>query len=97
MKGLWRPETPQEAVAQPRFVSTAFPASIFPYQADNILHVETSLPVAAIADLRARGHNIAVGIGIFGTANMIALSEDGTVAQVGAEPRNETASGVALP
>lgn len=89
--------TPQEAVAQPRFVSTAFPASIFPYPADNILHVETSFPAATIADLRARGHNIAVGIGIFGTANMIALSEDGTVAQIGAEPRNETASGIVLP
>lgn len=88
---------PQEAVAQPRFVSTAFPASIFPHPADNILHVETSFPPAGIADLRARGHNIAVGVGIFGTANMIELSEDGTVAQIGAEPRNQTASGVVVP
>lgn len=89
--------TPQEAVAQPRFVSTSFPQSIFPYPADNILHVETSFAPAAIADLRDRGHNVVVGQGIFGTANMIALSEDGTAAQIGAEPRNETASGVVLP
>lgn len=89
--------SPQEAVAQPRFVSTAFPASIFPYPADNILHVETSFSAAAIADLRARGHNVVVGQGIFGTANVLALSEDGTVARIGAEPRNETASGLILP
>ncbi len=89
--------SPQEAVAQPRFVSTSFPQSIFPYPADNILHVETSFAPAAISELRSRGHNIAIGQGIFGTANMIALNEDGTAAQIGAEPRNETASGVVLP
>lgn len=89
--------TPQEAVAQPRFVSTAFPASTFPYAADNILHVETSFPAGGIADLRARGHNVAVGQGIFGTAHMIELSEDGTEARIGAEPRNQTASGAVVP
>lgn len=89
--------SPQEAVARPRFVSTAFPGSIYPYPADNILHVESSFPAGAIADLRARGHNVAVGLGIFGTANMIELSEDGTTAEVGAEPRNDTASGIVLP
>ncbi|NJC23362.1 gamma-glutamyltranspeptidase/glutathione hydrolase [Arthrobacter pigmenti] len=88
---------PQEAVAQPRFVSTAFPASIFPYPADNILHVETSYPAATVENLRARGHNIAIGIGIFGTANMLEISEDGLTARIGAEPRNDTASGVVLP
>lgn len=89
--------TPQEAVAQPRFVSTAFPASIFPYPADNILHVETSFPAAAVDNLRGRGHNVAVGIGIFGTANIVEISEDGTSAKIGAEPRNDTASGLVLP
>ncbi|GAB3549620.1 gamma-glutamyltransferase [Arthrobacter tumbae] len=89
--------SPQEAVAQPRFVSTSFPQSIFPYPADNILHVETSFAPAAIAELRSRGHNIAVGQGIFGTANILEITEDGTVARIGAEPRNETASGVVLP
>ncbi|WP_216699757.1 gamma-glutamyltransferase [Arthrobacter sp. H5] len=89
--------TPQESVAQPRFVSTAFPASNFPYAADNILHVETSYSLAAVDNLRGRGDNIAVGIGIFGTANILQLGEDGTTAQIGAEPRNETASGEVIP
>lgn len=84
-------------MAQPRFVSTAFPASNFPYAADNILHVETSYSLAAVDNLRGRGHNIAVGIGILGTANILQLGEDGTTAQIGAEPRNETASGEVIP
>lgn len=87
----------QEAVAAPRFVSTAFPASNNPYQAANTLQLEAAFPGSAVQSLRSRGHNVAVGSGIFGTANMLVVSEDGTDAQVGAEPRNETASGVVIP
>lgn len=87
----------QEAVAQPRFVSTAFPASIYPYEVGNTLQLETSFPEDTISSLRSRGHNVVVGLGVFGTANMIVVNEDGTDAQVGAEPRNETAEGVVLP
>lgn len=89
--------TPQQAVAQSRVVSTAFPASTYPYTADNVLQVENDLPSATIEDLRGRGHTIEVGLGAFGTANMIELNENGTTARIGAEPRNDTAGGLVRP
>lgn len=87
----------QEAAAQARFVSTAFPASNYPYAVDNTLQVEAGFSNRAVNSLGARGHNVVVGAGIFGTANMIVVTEDGADAQVGVEPRNETASGVVRP
>ncbi|MFF0945646.1 gamma-glutamyltransferase family protein [Kocuria sp. CPCC 205300] len=89
--------TPQQAVAQPRFVSTAFPASNHPYEADNTLQVEPAFPEAAVQELRRRGHDVTVGAGIVGTANMLAVDADGTEARLGVEPRNETADGTVLP
>ncbi|WP_298589855.1 gamma-glutamyltransferase family protein [uncultured Kocuria sp.] len=89
--------TPQEAVAQPRFVSTAFPASNHPHGAGNTLQVESDFSAAAVQELRRRGHDVTVGAGIFGTANMLAVDEDGRGARLGVEPRNETADGTVLP
>lgn len=89
--------TPQEAVARPRFVSTAFPASNYPHEAGNTLQVETDFSDTAVQELRRRGHTVSVGEGIYGTANMLAVNEDGTEAQLGVEPRNETAAGTVLP
>ncbi|MFI7493919.1 gamma-glutamyltransferase family protein [Kocuria sp. M4R2S49] len=89
--------TPQEAVAQPRFVSTAFPASNHPHGVGNTLQVESDFSAAAVQELRRRGHDVAVGAGIFGTANMLAVDGDGTGARLGVEPRNETAGGTVLP
>ncbi|MFI7582901.1 gamma-glutamyltransferase family protein [Kocuria sp. M1N1S27] len=89
--------TPQEAVARPRFVSTAFPASNHPHGAGNTLQVEPEFSDAAIEDLRRRGHDVTVGDGIFGTANMLAVDQGGTEARLGVEPRNETAAGTVLP
>lgn len=89
--------TPQEAVARPRFVSTAFPASNHPHGVGNTLQVESDFPPAAVRELRRRGHEVTVGAGIFGTANMLAVDEDGAGARLGVEPRNETAAGTVLP
>lgn len=89
--------TPQQAVAQPRFVSTAFPASNYPHDAGNTLQVEPAFPEAAVQELRRRGHDVTVGAGIVGTANMLAVAADGTEARLGVEPRNETAGGAVLP
>lgn len=89
--------TPQEAVAQPRFVSTDFPASDHPHEVGNILQVEPDFSAAAVQELRRRGHDVAVGAGIFGTANMLAVDGDGTGARPGVEPRNGTARGTVLP
>ncbi|WP_216607550.1 gamma-glutamyltransferase [Arthrobacter sp. 260] len=84
--------SPTQAIARPRFVSTAFPASTFPYAANNVLDVESSLPQTTIDGLRARGHDVVVGQGIFGTASMLEISPDGLSAEAASEPRNDTAS-----
>lgn len=89
--------TPQQAVAHPRFVSTAFPASNYPHDAGNTLQVESSFSDVAVRELRSRDHTVVVGAGIFGTANMLAVNEDGTEARLGVEPRNETAGGTVIP
>lgn len=86
----------QEAVARPRFVSTAFPSGTFPYRVRNTLQLESAFPDATIADLRDRGHDVAIGSGIFGAANMLVLEERARP-QVGAEPRVSTAAGARWP
>jgi gamma-glutamyltranspeptidase len=87
----------QEAVAQPRFVSTAFPGTRPPSPVGNTLQVETAFPAETVAELRTRGHDVAVGEGIFGSANVIIVQEDGLDAQVGAEPRDSMSSGMVTP
>jgi gamma-glutamyltranspeptidase len=87
----------QEAVAQPRFVSTAFPGTRPPSPVGNTLQVETAFPAETVAELRARGHDVEVGEGIFGSANVIIVQEDGLDAQVGAEPRDSMSSGMVTP
>ncbi|MEF8814690.1 MAG: gamma-glutamyltransferase [Halovenus sp.] len=87
----------QEAVARPRFVSTAFPSGTIPYRVRNTLQMESDFPESVIEDLRERGHDVEVGAGIFGTANMILVEEDGETLQIGAEPRASTAEGDVLP
>lgn len=81
----------QDAVSHPRFVSTAFPSTAHPYDADNTLQIESAFPSDAIEDLEDRGHDIEAGVGVFGTANMVLVEDDGL--QVGAEPRVSTADG----
>ncbi len=87
----------QEAVARPRFVSTAFPSGTFPYDVRNTLQMESDFPERVIEALRERGHNVAVGTGIFGTAHMILVEADGETLQIGTEPRTSTAQGDVLP
>ncbi|WP_247729874.1 gamma-glutamyltransferase family protein [Halovivax limisalsi] len=81
----------QAAIAHPRFVSSAFPSTQYPYEADNELHVEAAFPDDLVDGLEDRGHDVTTG-GLFGTANMLVVGKDSM--QVGAEPRTETASGV---
>jgi gamma-glutamyltranspeptidase / glutathione hydrolase len=86
----------QEAVDAPRFVSTAFPSTTHPWVWGNTLRTETGTAAATISGLQARGHAVeSFAGGTFGNANMIVLHPDGT-AEVGAEPRNGTASGVVV-
>jgi len=87
----------QEAVDRPRFVSTAFPATTYPYPVGNTLQMEQGFPEELIDGLRARGHDVVVGQGIFGAANVIVVNAEGTDAEVGAEPRGGTAFGQVVP
>jgi len=86
----------QETVDRPRFVSTAFPSGTFPHDVGNTLQMESGFPDPLIAELRERGHDVEVGTGIFGTANMILVEEGGESLQIGAEPRTSTAEGDVL-
>jgi gamma-glutamyltranspeptidase/glutathione hydrolase len=88
-------KTAQEAVSQPRFVTTAFPSTTEPYEAENTLQMEAGFRGSVVADLRARGHDIDLGDGRFGSANMIVLRDGG--AEIGAEPRSSTAAGAVIP
>jgi gamma-glutamyltranspeptidase/glutathione hydrolase len=86
----------QEAIDAPRFVATAWPAGSFPWEVSNQLQLEPGYPDALVQELIARGHDVVVGEGIFGSANMLIVNEDGTDAQVGAESRSATAFGQAV-
>jgi len=83
----------QEAVANPRFMSTAFPSTVYSYQVRNTLQMEQGFDSGVIENLRERGHVITVGEGTWGNANMIILSEDGSNADIGAEPRSGNSHG----
>jgi len=85
--------SPQEAVSRPRFITTAFPSTVYSYQVRNNLQMETGFPADVLDDLRERGHDIVVGEGTWGSANMIVVNEDGTDAEVGSDPRTATAFG----
>ncbi|APX97480.1 gamma-glutamyltransferase family protein [Natronorubrum daqingense] len=84
----------QDAISHPRFVSTAFPATDVPYDAENTLEIESSYPSDVLDDLEDRGHDV-VDAPSVGTATMLVL-EDGDAPQIGAEPRITTADGDAL-
>ena len=81
----------QAAVDRPRFVSTAFPSTDYPYEADGTLQIETEFPEPVREDLEDRGHDLEEGAGMFGTGNAIVVEDDDL--QVGAEPRHSTAEG----
>lgn len=87
----------QQAVSSPRFISTAFPSGTFPNHARNTLQVESDFPREPFDELRDRGHQIVVGSGIFGSANMLVLEtdeENEREVQTGVEPRVSTSKGI---
>jgi gamma-glutamyltranspeptidase / glutathione hydrolase len=79
--------TALEAVTRPRFISTAFPSTVYSYQVRNTLQVEQGFPSDVLEDLRNRGHNLSIGQGTWGSANMIIVKDGGQDADIGAEPR----------
>lgn len=87
----------QQAVDQPRFVSTAFPSTAYPHQVGNMLQMEYGFPDETVGELQARGHQIVVGQGIFGSAHVIVATGDGSQVDVGAESRTLDATGAVIP
>ena len=87
----------QRAIDRPRFVSTSFPESTYPFEVRNELQMETGFPESLAKALEDRGHTVVVGEGIVGTAAMIIISEDGTEVEVAAESRSNTARGAVIP
>lgn len=86
----------QEAVDQPRFVSTAFPPSNYPHQVANTLQLEVGFPNETVSELANRGHEVVVGRGIFGSANVLIAADDGSGVDVGAESRTNDAAGMII-
>ncbi|MDZ7801933.1 MAG: gamma-glutamyltransferase [Trueperaceae bacterium] len=80
--------TPQDAIDRPRFVSTAFPASTYPYRVRNTLQLELDYPRSLRNALEAKGHDVHLGQGIFGSANMLVVDVSGVAA--GSESRTSS-------
>ncbi len=89
--------SPAEAVEQPRFESTGFPATTYPFTAENGLGLEDGVSAETREELQRRGHELVDG-GVFGSANMIRIldPERGEI-EYGAEPREDASRGVTLP
>jgi gamma-glutamyltranspeptidase / glutathione hydrolase len=86
----------QEAIARPRFTTTAFPGTVYPWSANNDLQLEGGL-AALGGELQARGHSLGGPPAITGNGGMIVLDAEGTSVEVGVEHRNETSSGEVIP
>jgi gamma-glutamyltranspeptidase/glutathione hydrolase len=86
----------QEVIDRPRFVSQAFPTTTYPYDVTNRLALEEGFSDEVIEDLTARGHDVVVGEGIFGTAQMLVIPDDGSGVDAGAESRSRTAAAITI-
>lgn len=87
----------QEAVDQPRWVSTAFPSGTPPWVAENTLRVQRTMSPTLMSWLNVKGHDLDVGVGIFGQAQAVILDEDGHDADAGVESSIEVASAEVIP
>lgn len=84
--------SPQRAIDRPRFISTSFPLTTYPFDVLNVLQLETGFQDDLVASLAARGHVIGEQ-GIVGTAAILRVGDDGLSIEIGAESRIDTSSG----
>ena len=82
--------TPAAALAAPRFTTTGFPATTYPYAASNLLQLESVFPLATRNALQGRGHTLATATS-FGVGHMLLMTEAGPV--TASEPRYSTSTG----
>jgi len=85
--------SPQQAVSRPRFLTRAFPAGQWPFEADNELAMEAGTPEALRRSMTARGHTLASN-GIWGNAQMLVIDPDSGKIQAGTDPREGVGKGV---
>jgi gamma-glutamyltranspeptidase / glutathione hydrolase len=83
----------QAAISHPRFVSTAFPSTQYPYEVGGTLQLESAYPSAVSEELEERGHDVEDGRGMFGTAHMLLLDVEDDTIEVGVDPGVSTADG----
>ncbi len=84
------------AISRPRFVTTAFPATTSPFFVGNSLQMENGFPDGLSDLLRARGHSVQEGVGLYGVGHMVVIDETRESAIVGTEPRYPTSSGTVI-
>jgi len=80
--------SPQEAVARPRFITHAFPASHYPHRATNELFLEAGFPDELVRSLADRGHVMGRSA-IIGNGNVIVSDPSTGELATGADPRGE--------
>lgn len=83
--------TPAEALAAPRFTTTGFRATTFPYLATNRLRLEAHWGEETEQGLADRGHTVERSSS-FGVGHLLLIAGEGLV--VAAEPRYPTALGL---
>lgn len=82
----------QEAVSRPRFITRAFPAGQWPFQADNDLAMEAGTPDWLRNAMEDRGHVVVSG-GIWGDAQMIVIDPATGRMETGTDPRGGVGKG----
>ena len=87
----------QDAISRPRWVTTSFPAGIPPWTPGNELQMQRGFSPTLLSELQVKGHDVVIGEGTFGAASMLIVNDDGTDADVGAEPGLATSSGEVIP
>ena len=81
----------QDAISEPRFVSTAFPSTVYSYQVRNTLQLEAGFPAETVSALRSKGHTVTEGEGTFGSAHMVVITDEGV--DLGVESRTSDSKG----
>ncbi len=87
----------EEAAARPRFLTTAFPATTYPFAVGNTVQLRSGFEPDVAQALRDVGHVVTVGSGVFGVGHMLELDATGrVVVSVGTDPAYPTSSGAVL-
>lgn len=86
----------QDAVSAPRFVDNSFPATTYPYDAPNILEMQSGFPGETVEALERLGHDVVVGSGTYGTGEILLIAQDGASAEFGADEGNATSAGLVI-